>query len=68
MADEPGGSAAPGNAPPAKTRSDSFTSQQSTESQTAAEFIRSQMQLEADAREAMPYVSHSQMSVLLGAS
>ncbi|KXJ94987.1 putative metaphase-anaphase transition protein [Microdochium bolleyi] len=55
MADQPAGSAAPGNAPPAKTRSDSFTSQQSTESQTAADFIRSQMQLEADAREAMPY-------------
>ncbi|KAK0720835.1 putative zinc finger in N-recognin-domain-containing protein [Lasiosphaeris hirsuta] len=37
-----------------KTRSDSI-SQQSDTSQTAAEFIRDQMQLEADAREALPY-------------
>ncbi|KAH7030656.1 putative zinc finger in N-recognin-domain-containing protein [Microdochium trichocladiopsis] len=55
MADEPTASAAQSNGPPPKTRSDSFTSQQSTDSQTAADFIRSQMQLEADAREAMPY-------------
>lgn len=32
------------------------TSQHSEDSQTAADFIRDQMQLEADAREAMPYV------------
>lgn len=31
-------------------------SQRSEDSQTAAEFIRDQMQLEADAREALPYV------------
>ncbi|KAK3378116.1 putative zinc finger in N-recognin-domain-containing protein [Podospora didyma] len=38
-----------------KTRSDSFHSQKSETSQTAADFIRDQMQLEADAREALPY-------------
>ena len=32
------------------------SSQHSETSQTAADFIRDQMQLEADAREAMPYV------------
>ncbi|KAI0470653.1 putative zinc finger in N-recognin-domain-containing protein [Xylariaceae sp. FL0804] len=37
-----------------RPRTESF-SQQSDTSQTAAEFIREQMQLEADAREAMPY-------------
>ncbi|KAM0335846.1 hypothetical protein ACHAQA_000896 [Verticillium albo-atrum] len=40
---------------PSHKRSDSFSSQKSTDSQTAAEFIRDQMQLEADAREALPY-------------
>ncbi|RBQ85390.1 hypothetical protein VDGD_01492 [Verticillium dahliae] len=40
---------------PSHKRSDSFSSQKSTDSQTAAEFIREQMQLEADAREALPY-------------
>lgn len=30
----------------------------SENSQTAAEFLRDQMQLEADAREALPYVRH----------
>ncbi|KAL5604226.1 hypothetical protein BROUX41_002208 [Berkeleyomyces rouxiae] len=44
---------AAGDTPVAK-RSDSI-SQQSDTSQTAAEFLRSQMQLEAEAREAMPY-------------
>lgn len=33
-------------------------SQRSEDSQTAAEFLRDQMQLEADAREALPYVRH----------
>ncbi|KAK0635904.1 hypothetical protein B0T17DRAFT_587247 [Bombardia bombarda] len=44
------------NAPVAstKTRTESF-SQKSEVSQTAADFIRDQMQLEADAREALPY-------------
>ncbi|KAK0652943.1 putative zinc finger in N-recognin-domain-containing protein [Cercophora newfieldiana] len=37
-----------------KARSDSI-SQQSENSQTAADFIRDQMQLEAEAREALPY-------------
>ncbi|KXX81965.1 Protein mlo2 [Madurella mycetomatis] len=44
-------------APPAtrtKARSESI-SQRSDDSHTAAEFIRDQMQLEADAREALPY-------------
>ncbi|KAG9242215.1 metaphase-anaphase transition protein-like protein mlo2 [Calycina marina] len=36
-------------------RSKSFSSQQSDESHTAAEFIQSQLQLEEDAREALPY-------------
>ncbi|KAH8893237.1 hypothetical protein GQ53DRAFT_717876 [Thozetella sp. PMI_491] len=49
-----GDAAAVATAPQSKTRSDSF-SQQSDTSQTAAEFIRDQMQLEADAREALPY-------------
>ena len=31
----------------------------SENSQTAAEFLRDQMQLEADAREALPYVRHT---------
>jgi len=39
-----------------KQRSDSMASHQSSDSQTAADFIRDQMQLEADAREALPYV------------
>lgn len=34
-------------------------SQRSEDSQTAADFIRDQMQLEADAREALPYVGFS---------
>ncbi|KAI0155368.1 putative zinc finger in N-recognin-domain-containing protein [Hypoxylon sp. FL1284] len=38
----------------AQSRTNSF-SQQSDNSQTAAEFIRDQLQLEADAREALPY-------------
>ncbi|KAH9994371.1 putative zinc finger in N-recognin-domain-containing protein [Xylariaceae sp. FL0662B] len=37
-----------------RPRTESF-SQRSDDSQTAAEFIRDQMQLEADAREALPY-------------
>ncbi|KAL1881454.1 hypothetical protein VTK73DRAFT_3739 [Phialemonium thermophilum] len=37
-----------------KARTESF-SQKSDDSQTAADFIRNQMQLEADAREALPY-------------
>ncbi|GKT50917.1 protein mlo2 [Colletotrichum spaethianum] len=40
---------------PKAARSESFSSQKSNDSQTAAEFIRDQMQLEADAREALPY-------------
>lgn len=53
---------APGTAPGAvdgnatESRANSF-SQQSDNSQTAADFIRDQLQLEADAREALPYVS-----------
>ncbi|EAQ85764.1 hypothetical protein CHGG_07017 [Chaetomium globosum CBS 148.51] len=45
-----------GDAPVARTkaRTDSI-SQRSDDSQTAADFIRDQMQLEADAREALPY-------------
>ncbi|KAG0652654.1 mlo2 [Hyphodiscus hymeniophilus] len=39
--------------PPA--RSQSFSSQKSDDSYTAKEFIESQLQLEADAREALPY-------------
>ncbi|GKT60786.1 metaphase-anaphase transition protein [Colletotrichum tofieldiae] len=46
--------AAPAGAPKA-ARSESFSSHKSNDSQTAAEFIRDQMQLEADAREALPY-------------
>ncbi|KAK4201436.1 putative zinc finger in N-recognin-domain-containing protein [Triangularia verruculosa] len=38
-----------------KPRSDSVGSHKSSDSQTAAEFLRDQMQLEADAREALPY-------------
>ncbi|KAI1340190.1 putative zinc finger in N-recognin-domain-containing protein [Xylariaceae sp. FL0016] len=38
----------------ARPRAESF-SQRSEDSQTAADFLRDQMQLEADAREAMPY-------------
>lgn len=41
--------------PIAPTRSQSFSSQKSDDSHTAAEFIDSQLQLEADAREALPY-------------
>jgi E3 ubiquitin-protein ligase UBR7 len=37
------------------SRRDSM-SQKSEDSQTAADFIRDQLQLEADAREALPYV------------
>ncbi|KAK3996699.1 protein mlo2 [Cladorrhinum sp. PSN332] len=50
-------SPAPEDAPVARTkqRSDSTGSHQSSDSQTAADFIRDQMQLEADAREALPY-------------
>ncbi|KAJ4402128.1 hypothetical protein N0V85_005375, partial [Neurospora sp. IMI 360204] len=39
---------------PAKARTESFSAK-SENSQTAADFIRDQMQLEADAREALPY-------------
>ncbi|KAK1469418.1 hypothetical protein CMEL01_01185 [Colletotrichum melonis] len=49
---------------PKTTRSESFSSQKSTDSQTAAEFIRDQMQLEADAREALPYSIESCTNVL----
>ncbi|KAM0271092.1 hypothetical protein ACHAQH_009241 [Verticillium albo-atrum] len=49
---------------PSHKRSDSFSSQKSTDSQTAAEFIREQMQLEADAREALPYSIESCTKVL----
>ncbi|KAK4657423.1 hypothetical protein QC762_212870 [Podospora pseudocomata] len=38
-----------------KPRSDSIGSHKSSDSQTAADFLRDQMQLEADAREALPY-------------
>ena len=65
MPDEPqapiaatGGSnedAAPSEAPGHRRES---MSQRSEDSQTAAEFLRDQMQLEADAREALPYVRH----------
>ncbi|KAK4224417.1 hypothetical protein QBC38DRAFT_371129 [Podospora fimiseda] len=50
-------SPAPEEAPVARTkqRTDSMGSHQSSDSQTAADFIRDQMQLEADAREALPY-------------
>ncbi|CAK7271596.1 hypothetical protein SEPCBS57363_004703 [Sporothrix epigloea] len=59
----PGGSSAVGDtasqdqqpAPPARRNSSSQDSQASDGSHTALDFIRSQMQLEADAREAMPY-------------
>ncbi|KAK1688724.1 putative zinc finger in N-recognin-domain-containing protein [Colletotrichum godetiae] len=49
---------------PKTTRSESFSSQKSTDSQTAAEFIRDQMQLEADAREALPYSIESCTKIL----
>jgi hypothetical protein len=39
-------------------------SQRSEDSQTAADFIRDQMQLEADAREALPYVRSSILFLL----
>jgi len=39
-------------------RRGSATSAASDGSQTAAEFLQEQMQLEADAREALPYVRH----------
>ncbi|KAL7623505.1 hypothetical protein AAE478_007188 [Parahypoxylon ruwenzoriense] len=42
----------------ARPRTESF-SQQSDDSQTAADFIRDQLQLEADAREALPYPCQS---------
>ncbi|KAH8808030.1 metaphase-anaphase transition protein-like protein mlo2 [Xylogone sp. PMI_703] len=45
--------AASGNSAPA--RSQSFSSHKSDDSHTAAEFIRNQLQLEAEAREALPY-------------
>ncbi|KAJ2966204.1 hypothetical protein NUW58_g10717 [Xylaria curta] len=48
---EPNGS---DNHAPAPRR-ESNASQKSQDSQTAADFIRDQMQLEADAREALPY-------------
>ncbi|ERS97379.1 hypothetical protein HMPREF1624_06711 [Sporothrix schenckii ATCC 58251] len=40
----------------ARRRSSSHSSQASDDSHTALDFIRSQMQLEADAREALPYL------------
>lgn len=43
----------------ARQRRDSETSQ------TAAEFLRDQMQLEADAREALPYVRHITFTCLI---
>ncbi|KAK1654771.1 putative zinc finger in N-recognin-domain-containing protein [Colletotrichum phormii] len=49
---------------PKTARSESFSSQKSTDSQTAAEFIRDQMQLEADAREALPYSIESCTKIL----
>lgn len=52
-----------GNNNVAPSRRDSM-SQQSEDSQTAADFIRDQMQLEADAREALPYVRGPFMSSL----
>ncbi|KAJ5111552.1 hypothetical protein N7532_002087 [Penicillium argentinense] len=45
---------APGQAKPAEGRRESFSSQNS---QTAKEFIESQIRLEADAREVLPYVN-----------
>ncbi|TDZ14384.1 Protein mlo2 [Colletotrichum orbiculare MAFF 240422] len=52
----PSGNDGVAEAPATKaTRSESFSSQKSSDSQTAADFIRDQMQLEADAREALPY-------------
>ncbi|KAI1495914.1 putative zinc finger in N-recognin-domain-containing protein [Biscogniauxia marginata] len=50
---EPGVYDAPHNENPRPRRESS--SQRSDDSQTAADFIRDQMQLEADAREALPY-------------
>ncbi|KAI0134787.1 putative zinc finger in N-recognin-domain-containing protein [Xylariales sp. AK1849] len=46
---------APGAASDAPRERHESSSQRSEESQTAADFIRDQMQLEADAREALPY-------------
>lgn len=45
----------PAGAPAPPTHRRQSSSAQSEESQTAADFIRDQMQLEADAREALPY-------------
>ncbi|WQF89068.1 Putative E3 ubiquitin-protein ligase UBR7 [Colletotrichum destructivum] len=50
--------------PPKAARSESFSSHKSNDSQTAAEFIRDQMQLEADAREALPYSIENCTNVL----
>ncbi|KAF7514908.1 hypothetical protein G7054_g14897 [Neopestalotiopsis clavispora] len=70
MPDEPqapiaatGGSnedAAPSEAPGHRRES---MSQRSEDSQTAAEFLRDQMQLEADAREALPYLGSLRQNV-----
>ncbi|KAK4188023.1 putative zinc finger in N-recognin-domain-containing protein [Podospora australis] len=46
---------APASTTRSKPRSESIGSQTSTDSKTAAEFLREQLQLEADAREALPY-------------
>ncbi|EAA31738.1 hypothetical protein GE21DRAFT_8324 [Neurospora crassa] len=50
----PDGHGAPAPVALTKTRTESFSAK-SENSQTAADFIRDQMQLEADAREALPY-------------
>ncbi|KAM5353620.1 hypothetical protein ACJ41O_000270 [Fusarium nematophilum] len=55
---------APQQNPPARKDSFSGKSQASNESQTAAEFIRSQEALEADAREALPYSIESCTKIL----
>ncbi|KAM0131610.1 hypothetical protein ACHAO1_007211 [Botrytis cinerea] len=46
---------APVNQTGGATRSQSFSSQKSSDSHTAAEFISTQLKLEAEAREALPY-------------
>ncbi|KAL2759007.1 hypothetical protein ACRALDRAFT_1080593 [Sodiomyces alcalophilus JCM 7366] len=51
-------------AAPGIVRSGSFSSHKSDDSQTAADFIRDQMQLEADAREALPYSIESCTKIL----
>ncbi|KAK3957046.1 putative zinc finger in N-recognin-domain-containing protein [Pseudoneurospora amorphoporcata] len=53
-AQQPAEATQDGHEAPAKTRTESFSAESET-SQTAADFIRDQMQLEADAREALPY-------------